>query len=132
MKLRHFLISILFLSSCSSTQIVSDVEYIRFGSGGGFTGAVKQYQLSKEGSLSLISKNDTSFIKTIDPEKLSQIIRTAEKAKPIKLNEPKNMYQFIELDTKDENHYRWVWGLGHQDLPEELDILYKSLSNLTK
>ena len=120
------------LCSCSASKVVSQVQSIKFGSGGGFTGAVNQYELEANGSLSVIAKGDTSQLKVVSKEQMEKILSLAESVKTIKMNEPKNMYQFIEINYKQEDPYRWVWGLGRQDLPSELNELFETLTNLTK
>ena len=132
MKIFYFLISFVVLCSCSASKVVSQVQSIKFGSGGGFTGAVNQYELEANGSLSVIAKGDTSQLKVVSKEQMEKILSLAESVKTIKMNEPKNMYQFIEINYKQEDPYRWVWGLGRQDLPSELNELFETLTNLTK
>ncbi|UII19765.1 hypothetical protein [Fulvivirga ligni] len=132
MKIFYFLISIVVLCSCSASKVVSQVQSIKFGSGGGFTGAVNQYELEANGSLSVIAKGDTSQLKVVSKEQMEKILSLAESVKTIKMNEPKNMYQFIEINYKQDEPYRWVWGLGRQDLPSELNELFETLTNLTK
>ncbi|MBT34022.1 MAG: hypothetical protein CMO01_30535, partial [Thalassobius sp.] len=65
MKIFVLIITVLTFASCASNKTVSDIQAIRFGSGGGFTGEIKKYQLSPEGELSTISDQDTILYKKI-------------------------------------------------------------------
>jgi hypothetical protein len=125
-------IAILLLASCAGNKITTDIQAIRFGSGGGFTGEVKSYALSPQGQLSRIQKEDSTFLKTIPEAQTKEILKSAEAIRDIELHEPDNMYRFIELDYGQAASDRWVWGLSYQNLPAEIDSLYKKLSAITK
>ena len=83
MKIFYFLISFVVLCSCSASKVVSQVQSIKFGSGGGFTGAVNEYELEANGSLSVIAKGDTSQLKVVSKEQMEKILSLAESVKTI-------------------------------------------------
>tara|TARA_Y100001956_G_C4044881_1_gene152297 strand:- start:317 stop:715 length:399 start_codon:yes stop_codon:yes gene_type:complete len=132
MKIFVLIITVLTFASCASNKTVSDIQAIRFGSGGGFTGEIKKYQLSPEGELSTISDQDTILYKKISKASVRDIMMSAEAIKSLELNEPENMYRFIEIDYNKSSTYKLVWGLGYKDLPAQVDSLYNSLTGLLK
>lgn len=121
---------ILVLSSCASNKLASDINAIRFGSGGGFTGEIHAYELTPNGELSIINQQDTVLYKKISRLRVNEILAFAETIKSFELNEPENMYRFIEIDHGQSTTNRLVWGLGHKDLPAKIDSLYYSLTAL--
>jgi hypothetical protein len=122
---------VLFLGSFTNDKIVLDIQTIRFGSGGGLTGEINSYELSREGQLTAIHSGDTTFLKTVPQDQIKEILKTAESIKEIKLNEPGNMYRFIEIDYDKGTTIRLVWGFEYQNLPSEIDAFYKKLEYLT-
>ncbi len=132
MKAIVLVIAVLTVASCVSNKIVSDIQTLRFGSGGGFTGEIKKYELSSEGKLSNIIDQDTIFLKNISKSSVQKIIVFAETIKSLELNEPKNMYRFIEIDFNQSATNRLVWGLGYTDKPIQVDSLYNKLTTLLK
>jgi hypothetical protein len=131
-KITFLIIAILTFTSCASNKIVTDIQAIRFGSGGGFTGEIKKYQLSPKGELSTISDQDTILYKKISKASVRDIMTSAEAIKSLKLNEPENMYRFIEIEYNKSSTNKLVWGLGYKDLPAQVDSLYNSLTALLK
>jgi hypothetical protein len=99
---------VLFLGSFTNDKIVLDIQTIRFGSGGGFTGEINGYELSREGQLTAIHSGDTTFLKTVSQDQIKEILENAESIKEIKLNEPGNMYRFIEIDYDKGTTIRWA------------------------
>lgn len=132
MKNAFFIIAIIILGACTTTRTQADIQAIRFGSGGGFTGEIQTYALSSEGRLTSFQQADTTLLKTIPGNQTKEILESAEGLRAIELNEPKNMYRFIEIDYRNSDSGRWVWGLQYQNLPEEIDAFYKKLTALTK
>lgn len=131
-KITFLIIAILTFVSCDSNKIASDIQAIRFGSGGGFTGEIKKYQLSPKGELSTISNQGKIFYKKIYITSVRDIMTSAEAIKSLELYEPENMYRFIEIDYKKSSSNKLVWGLGHKNLPAQVDSLYNSLIALVK
>lgn len=130
MKIISFIVLVLVICSCSSNKLVSDISAIRFGSGGGFTGEIKKYQLTLQGELSSIRDQDTTFIKKISQEKAKDIIESAEAIKDQEVDKPENMYRFIEIDYKQAATNRLIWGFGYEHLPPQVDSLYNKLTSL--
>ncbi|RMG71014.1 MAG: hypothetical protein D6722_07580 [Bacteroidetes bacterium] len=104
---------------------------IRFGSGGGITGAVTTYTLLEKGHL---------YRHTSRPDSLTylwQVPRAERKAffariedldlatKP--LMQPGNLYYFLEYRTETDSA-RSVWGAPGAQVPEEILSLYKDLT----
>ena len=130
MKIISFIVLVLVISSCGSNKLVSDISAIRFGSGGGFTGEIKKYELTLQGELSSIRDQDTTFIKKISQEKAMDIIKSAEAIKDQEVDKPENMYRFIEIDYKKAATKKLIWGLGYEHLPPQVDSLYSKLTSL--
>lgn len=102
--------------SCKSTYSPDTYEkaQMRFGSGGGFTGAVTEYCLLASGQLYLKEHGDTTFqeigkisksdAKTIFTEAVTLNLPT------LKMKEPYNMYKFINYKTMEDDN-ELVWGI---------------------
>ncbi len=129
MRILSLIALVFVISSCGSNKFVSDIQSIRFGSGGGFTGEIKKYELSPKGVLSTINNQDTTALKKISPASIKEIMTSAETIKDIELNKPENMYRFIEVDHGKSSN-RLVWGMGYQELPPQVDTLFNKLTNL--
>ena len=89
-------------------------EQMRFGSGGGFTGAVTEYCLLSSGHIFLKEHGDTTFtqINKISKSDAKAIFAEAvEKDIPTyKMKEPYNMYKFIHY-MNEEGSNELVWGV---------------------
>jgi predicted O-methyltransferase YrrM len=132
MKTTILIATVLAFFSCANNTIVTDIQAIRFGSGGGFTGAIIKYELSADGALSTINNQDTIMNKKIAMASVEEIMTYAEALKSLELNEPENMYQFIEIDFDKSSTNKLVWGIGAKDLPVPVDSLYSKLNALLK
>lgn len=110
-------------SNCSSDQSFKE---IKFGEGGGFTGAVTEYRLKENGDVYSVnsSENDERLIKSITSDEL-KIIRDKLSKVPkeaLKVDRPYNVYRFIQIDT-----LKAVWGDPSYTPPKELEDLYNYL-----
>lgn len=111
-------------------------NYIEFGSGGGFSGASKNYILTQSGELYKIKNiladgNTLTYLKKIKNRTLRKIFRYVEKEgiDGLTYNEPGNIYHYItiSLNTK-KNHL--VWSDHNAATPEKIRILSIKLNNL--
>jgi len=129
--MKLFLGSLLFIflnaSNCASDQHFKE---IRFGSGGGFTGAVIEYRLKENGDVYKFDsmEKEEQLVKSITAEEL-KIVREklahVSKDAMTNINHPYNMSYFIQLDT-----LKATWGDPSYTPPKELLDLYDYL-NLT-
>jgi|SRR5699024_5722668 len=129
MKIYTLLVLVL-LSACSSSeQLVSHtgVKKIKFGSGGGVTGAQTIYALNAKAEL---YQNDT-LLKKITPQKTKYLFEKAGALREMKLEQPGNLYSFIEIKTPTATN-RIVWQAGRTDIPKEITQLYNALQQIVK
>src|SRR3982751_1940054 len=115
----------------NASNCASDLHFkeIKFGSGGGFTGAVTEYQLKENGDVSVLypMEKQEKVIKSITSEELKVL---QEKLKQINkdslstINHPYNMYYFIQIDTS-----KAVWGDPSYTPPKALLELYDYLNS---
>lgn len=118
---------ILILTSCTENKISekTGVIEIRFGSGGGFTGEIKTYTLTANGKL---LKINNKLIK-IDLLKTLAIFDEAKEIKDYSFYDPKNIYSFIEIKSKNKTN-RIVWAFGSKKIDKRVIELYKKLMSL--
>lgn len=112
----------LFLSSCA-TQVAksNQIEEIRFGSGGGFTGKVTTYTLDRHGRILL----EDQIIKKLSRKATRQLFSDASEI-DTKQQTPSNTYNFIHIRGNNIDHY-YVWTIGNKIDPE-LQQLYTNLT----
>ncbi len=108
-------------SNCSTPQ---DFKGIKFGEGGGFTGAVTTYEVKANGDIFKAEKK----INTISKSEIKSIQNKLDKLsnESLKFNHPFNIYYFIETEKGNEK-INIVWG--NPAYPEASDIkeLYNEL-----
>lgn len=119
--------------SCKSSKDpvkgITNETFILFGTGGGFTGKVTSYKLYESGQIKKQSGVQTAFNShaTIDERTCTQIFNSIEqldlKSRPI--NDPGNLYYFIEINEKGEKT-RFTWG----GINEEPDAAIRGYYNL--
>lgn len=105
----------------------TEIQEIKFGNGGGFTGEVTTYTLDGNG---LLKKSD-SEIKNLKNNEVFDYFKEAQKLKDYKYNEPENVYSFLEIKTKDKTN-RIVWHLGSNNIYNKVIELYNNLLSETK
>ncbi|WP_018342589.1 hypothetical protein [Cytophaga aurantiaca] len=112
-------------------------DYIEFGSGGGFSGASKNYLLTPSGDLytfknMLTDANTLTYIKKVKKCTAKKIFSYANKKQIIErysYNEPGNMYQYITLSVKNKKK-NFVWGSSTSTPPAVIQTLSSKLNNL--
>jgi hypothetical protein len=125
-----FLFSML-LGSCTH-KIAADkmpANQLIFGSGGGFTGAVKAYSLLDDGRIMAQSDDGKTYksVAKVGKDELSQLKADAQKLDKETFNEPGNLYYFIETKGVTEKNQRLTWGSTDKSVPPAVDALYKRL-----
>lgn len=130
------IIAILF--SCRSSKVPPENyadKQIRFGSGGGFTGMVKEYALLDNGYIyEKHSLEDTYTLNTKVSRKKRK--KCFAQARQLSLSErvfshPGNRYYFIDYqDSMGQN--RITWGDMQHTLDPALIALYDQLNDLVK
>ena len=112
------------MSEMPNTQIV-------FGSGGGFTGIVKEYCLLDDGRIVTKEAKDTTFniVARIGKAKATACFEDSKKMKlsTMKFSEPGNLYQFIAVKEPGLPENRIVWGDKDQPVLENIKTFYKTL-----
>jgi hypothetical protein len=125
--------------ACKSKEIVfrpdsPDAEYIHFGSGGGFTGKVIKYYLTKDGTIYTDQDDKINKIGTAPAAQTNQIFSNykALGLNNITLKEPGNYYQFIESHNAAETN-KIIWGkepLENKNIDTYFSILMGVVKNL--
>ena len=121
------------IASCSSTKSTSNTlshEQIRFGYGGGFTGAVTSYCITNSGKSFKKQNFDISKIRAStagieDCFEQCQAIGFGQ----IEMNSPGNTYSFIEHKVGDQLH-RVTWNPHQPGLPSDLIVFNNMLLEL--
>lgn len=128
---------ILTMFSCKSNEMAFNPEtskaaVITFGTGGGFTGQVKQYSLTDNGKLYHLEDTTYKLIGKIPTATVDQIFSnfTHLGLSNKILNEPGNNYYFLGLKS-DETFNQLKWGANPLN-DESLNIYYKILMNEVK
>jgi hypothetical protein len=113
-------------SNCSSDKSFKE---LKFGSGGGFTGAVSEFRVKENGDVFQYNsvEKEEKLIKSITSEELKTIKEKIAQlpSDALKINRPYNMYYFIQLDTT-----KAVWGDPSFNASKELLDLYNYLNTL--
>lgn len=134
---RIFLIAFFYLGLISCTSLKSipgqkGIAYIRFGSGGGFTGAEKAFYLLENGSIWEETTHGPQKKGQAGKEETAQMFDIPKRIERVRssYNIPGNRYFFIEYKI-GESSQKIVWG-GDKDFPPVFEIWLKNLMNLVK
>ncbi len=109
---------------------------LTFGTGGGFTGMVKEFSLLSNGQIFMKYNNgDPVEQPKIKKKQAKKLFKMAEELQLLEktYNHPGNKYYFIEFH-KDGKEAKSVWGNGKQFMNPKLHAFYKEFMNqlLTK
>ena len=136
--LTSFIITCLLpMMSCKSQQKVFNPEEekeecIVFGNGGGFTGAVKEYAISKNGNIYLKSNDKYEKIGSFPKSKATQILENfySMELDKMTLDEPGNRYYYIKSRQNNQSQsLKW----GKNPLTDKnLDLYYNLLMQIVK
>ncbi len=105
-----------------------------FGSGGGMTGAVKEYILLENGQL--FTRNSL----TDKTEELSKVSKKEAKAlykeyeasiKELAHDEPGNLYYFLNMKSDSTKEHKLIWS-GQGGAPDAAKTFYDALTKLVK
>ena len=108
------------------TAEATNIEHIKFGSGGGVIGQMQEFTLHRDGA---VVGSDRDTIKTVDREKTYALFRRAESLTEYKFQQPKNLYSFLVIRTKNTEN-RITWGTS-SDVKQEAAELYQELKQLS-
>lgn len=122
-----FILSIFISCSTNKAIIKTNIQEIKFGSGGGFTGKEITYTLNSNGKLTEGGKD----LKQIDLKTTLLLFKEAKKNKTYTFSEPQNMYSFIVIQSKDSTN-RIVWGVGSKKINKDITDFYNHLISVTK
>ena len=136
-RIIYLCVILVLMVSCKSSKdpvkgIVNET-YILFGTGGGFTGKVTSYKLYESGQIKKQSGIKTAFNShtTVKVKTCEQIFKSIEqldlKSKPI--NDPGNLYYFIELNEKGEKT-KFTWGGINEEPDNAIRAFYNLLNGL--
>jgi len=127
------LILLLLLAGCNNKPYTPDqlpVLQLRFGDGGGFTGAVTEYMLLENGQLFYLNsmEKDTMEIGKLKKGEAKSLLREVEALQLEKMDvqEPGNQYYFLGMKTKDRSH-QITWGSPNYTIDPTIEAVYKKL-----
>lgn len=131
------LLVVLFYSSCKTTKYTPtdfpDAQ-ITFGSGGGIAGLVTDYTLLENGQLFKRSSKDKRFVplKGVKKDRVKQAFKnfTFLGLDKMEVDDPGNLYYFIEFKSKDGTAKKLTWGNGKTEMEKTLKLFYSQLSSL--
>jgi len=108
---------------------------LRFGSGGGFTGALTEYVLLENGQV-FVRKNledDYQLLGKVKKSKAKALFKSWENQPFLKeeFQHPGNIYYFVSMTKEDKNH-RLSWGHHNHPASDELKFFYKECNTLVK
>lgn len=113
-----------------------DREIITFGSGGGFTGKVKKYSILSNGQMfrnsdSPASGEASGEMVSLDEKVVDQLFLNFVNLKlaETKLDDPGNMYKFINYQENGNTH-KIRWGGKNEEVPKSVKDFYKILNQL--
>ena len=139
-KITQLLFLLILASTFSFCKVkkYTPVDYpkgqIIFGSGGGFAGTVTEYVLLENGQLFTKKSLEGEYqnVKKLERNVVKQMFNNISflKIEEVELNEPGNMYYYLQIKNKNSDH-RIVWG-GSQPAPKEIKNFYNTLNYLCK
>jgi hypothetical protein len=125
------------IASCTTNQKMFDPgntqeEYVAFGTGGGFTGRVSKYYLTKKGDIYTKDGDTLSKIGSTSKTMVAQIFSNYQNTKlsGLKLNEPGNKYYFVEMNLADHKNII-KWGMNPLS-DKTIETYHAILMNLIK
>ena len=126
-------ICILFLSNCRTTSYTPydyPGEIIRVGTGGGFTGQLREFCLLSNGQLffGTHKEGNVQELEALTKEETRQIFRSFHfmKFSDLEIDKPGNMYHYIKFSAPDNEHFI-QWGAHDANPPRELTIFFANL-----
>lgn len=135
MKTLMIIIFSMITISCATqkqqTKNTPDFDQIKFGSGGGFTGAERQYLLENNGNVYKVTRDSTFQINQIAMPEIDSISNLLDKIsfKSIEFNETGNFTYHIEVITSD---YKKKVTWTDQSQAVELKNIYNKLVKTLK
>jgi hypothetical protein len=136
---KYFTFIILIMAiSCNSSKklafdpMADDSDFIKFGGGGGFTGKVNTYFLTKKGKMYTLKDEKYEKIASIPAPITDQVFKNFTNLGLDKmiLNDPGNKYNFIERKENAEST-TLKWGNKALD-NKSIQTYYKILMKLVK
>ncbi|MFM6982571.1 MAG: hypothetical protein ACKOXF_00445 [Chitinophagaceae bacterium] len=132
-----YVIILFIIVSCQSKNLYKkdkDLSII-FGSGGGFTGATEQYELSGRGSLIKVGiPGDTTKLPSMSKSQkryLRQLVNSDSLSR-ISYDTYANMTSFMYVKVKGQQVYSFHWNGDSKVLPAPLFSLDSFLNTLVK
>ena len=121
------------LASCASTKSTSETlinEQIRFGYGGGFTGAVTSYCITNSGKCFKQENFEISKLRASNAG-IDECFQECQAIgfEKMDINSPGNTYSYIEHKVGDQLH-RVTWNPHQLHLPSDLVVFNNMLLEL--
>lgn len=119
-RLFYLFIPIFVLFSCSTSKYVksTNISRIEFGYGGGVTGAITKFVISKDGKL----YKDGALVKNLSKQELYSVFNASSKIEGHH-NHPGNTFNYIRIVKTNEQIY-YCWEMF---APKEVNELFTLL-----
>lgn len=115
-------------------EIVISEPVMIFGSSGGFAGRTLRYKLHQDGSVYKGGAGEAfTLVNSLDENLTIQMFSNFSNLgfDRIELNDPGNMTYFI-IAEQGEKQKKLAWGGMNKEMPDNLEIYYKSFMKLMK
>ncbi|HKK76074.1 MAG TPA: hypothetical protein VJ953_13430 [Saprospiraceae bacterium] len=129
---------LLLLANCQRnryTPTETSEEFIRFGSGGGFTGARTTFTLMDNGQLFRHESltDSTSLLPRVKRKVYKEIFNTLHQVDTTLLGaqQPGNRYYFLDW-VRPEQSIETTWGSTDYKVPSEVQSTYQGLMKLVR
>ena len=131
-----WLILVLALAGCKTYQPDQlPTSQLRFGSGGGFTGAITEYVLLENGQIFIRETLDGAYqpLGKINKGRAKTIYQSWENKDLTKkeFQHPGNMYYFVTM-VNDGKEHRLTWGSHNHPAGDEIKAFYKECRALVE
>lgn len=107
---------------------------IIIGSGGGYAGTMNEFVLLENGEMFSKTSLEGDYLnfKKLERNAAKQLFNNIEQfnIKDVKLDNPGNMYYYVQIKDKNSDH-RIVWG-GGEPVPKQVKTLYNILNHYSK
>ena len=123
-----FIVTCLIFSCATSKKIPEGNSWLRIGSGGGFAGSVNAFHIYDNG---VVTDGKNYLFKV----KKNQVSQWKSNMKTLGIHDmvidnPGNMYKFVEFFDGDGQQRRLVWGGRHDFNTKNLNLFYRNLNNI--
>ena len=133
LRILYLSLCLLILSNCrtvSYTPYNYSGEIIRVGTGGGFTGQLREFCLLSNGQLFFGTHQEGNVyeLESLSKKDAEQIFRSYQILgfSDLSIDKPGNIYNYLKFQDEEEEHFI-QWGAHDANPPRELTIFFANL-----